>query len=469
MRRVWWLSVLLAVGCVRSPCPDGGDFTVFYRDRDGDGYGTNVPVPRCFQPDDHVLIPGDCADRNADINPDGVEGCNGLDDDCDPETPELGFVFLDDERLTPEQAADRLEAGAEVQEIAVCGATFDTTTLGDHPGSLVIRGRSAEAPAVLLGRDATGSAAAVELRELTIEGQVQLVSTDTVVEAIALGSDETSATVGVSGGQVAAAGLAGRGWFVVEDATTVGVSMSSWQGVLDVRANDMVTLNGVSLAAPEGDEDQRVLRIRPTESSAVSWILTDVSATDGLVDLYGAGTWQNGANSGATLQLRPDGDIAFIDVTWTGSAPGTFHWLRPDTTEAVDVSGLDMNLDAGGVLAILTNAPLTLTAAEIINGDGGIQLQGDGSLTLAGGELSGHETAPALSTFRVPVVLDGTAVRDNSVDVTRYAAVLELGVADATFSEVTFADNAPAAVSHRGAVWDVQGLITGACDAGGCR
>jgi hypothetical protein len=57
----------------------------WYADTDGDGFGNPVgeTLEQCAQPDGHVLDATDCDDGNAEFNPDGVETCNEVDDDCD--------------------------------------------------------------------------------------------------------------------------------------------------------------------------------------------------------------------------------------------------------------------------------------------------------------------------------------------------------------------------------------------------
>jgi len=63
---------------------DEGLLTTYYADADGDGYGSDVSTTQaCSVPVGYVSIGGDCNDNNNSINPDAVEICNGVDDDCD--------------------------------------------------------------------------------------------------------------------------------------------------------------------------------------------------------------------------------------------------------------------------------------------------------------------------------------------------------------------------------------------------
>ncbi len=56
----------------------------WYGDGDGDGFGDPADtVALCDAPSGFVAQGGDCDDGDAAVNPDAVEACNGVDDDCD--------------------------------------------------------------------------------------------------------------------------------------------------------------------------------------------------------------------------------------------------------------------------------------------------------------------------------------------------------------------------------------------------
>lgn len=56
----------------------------WYADTDGDGYGDPESTSEeCNPPEGYVGVAEDCDDQNGDINPDGLEICDGLDNDCD--------------------------------------------------------------------------------------------------------------------------------------------------------------------------------------------------------------------------------------------------------------------------------------------------------------------------------------------------------------------------------------------------
>ena len=58
--------------------------SIFYADLDGDGFGDpNAPTAACAAPADHVADNSDCDDTNPNVNPNAVDICNNIDDDCD--------------------------------------------------------------------------------------------------------------------------------------------------------------------------------------------------------------------------------------------------------------------------------------------------------------------------------------------------------------------------------------------------
>ncbi len=69
---------------------DEGLKTTFYEDTDGDGCGNpHVAIEACSQPLGYVANNTDCDDTNATVNPGATEiKKNGLDDDCNPSTPD---------------------------------------------------------------------------------------------------------------------------------------------------------------------------------------------------------------------------------------------------------------------------------------------------------------------------------------------------------------------------------------------
>ena len=69
-------------------CPHPGPW---YQDADGDGYGDPDTAQDACQPPSGTVDNGDdCNDGNKHVNPEAVEACNEMDDDCDDEIDEEG-------------------------------------------------------------------------------------------------------------------------------------------------------------------------------------------------------------------------------------------------------------------------------------------------------------------------------------------------------------------------------------------
>ncbi len=71
---------------------EGFELIPYYFDNDGDGYGGSLVDSFCFQPDNYVLLGGDCVDTFSGINPGVEEIPNNLtDENCD------GIILIIDE------------------------------------------------------------------------------------------------------------------------------------------------------------------------------------------------------------------------------------------------------------------------------------------------------------------------------------------------------------------------------------
>jgi alpha-tubulin suppressor-like RCC1 family protein len=70
---------------------DEGVLLVFYKDKDGDGYGdVNDQTLACVQPTGYVSNSSDCNDNDPNVNPGKSELCDGKDNNCNGQTDE-GF------------------------------------------------------------------------------------------------------------------------------------------------------------------------------------------------------------------------------------------------------------------------------------------------------------------------------------------------------------------------------------------
>jgi len=78
-------------------CSGGEAPLTWYRDADGDGYGSDAePQAACDPPLGHSALGGDCDEGDPAVNPATPETCNGADDDCDFQVDESGAIWCND-------------------------------------------------------------------------------------------------------------------------------------------------------------------------------------------------------------------------------------------------------------------------------------------------------------------------------------------------------------------------------------
>ena len=71
------------------PCT-AAESQTYYADFDGDGYGTpELTAVDCVQPDRFIDNDLDCDDSDSRSNPEGIELCDGIDNDCNAATTEV--------------------------------------------------------------------------------------------------------------------------------------------------------------------------------------------------------------------------------------------------------------------------------------------------------------------------------------------------------------------------------------------
>jgi len=94
---------------------DADDARTVYADLDEDGFGDpGNPLDACEAPDGYLGDASDCDDGAASVNPDGVEVCNGVDDDCngavDDDAQGMSTWYADDDSDGYADPDDTLEA-----------------------------------------------------------------------------------------------------------------------------------------------------------------------------------------------------------------------------------------------------------------------------------------------------------------------------------------------------------------------
>ena len=120
---------------------DAVDAVIGYEDADGDGFGdAAVTEVACDLPPGFVADSTDCDDSDAAVNPSAEEVCNGVDDDCDPGTHELGdhdgdgYTLCDgdcdDEDLAVNPSAEEICDGVDND----CDPTTDEESDADGDG-----------------------------------------------------------------------------------------------------------------------------------------------------------------------------------------------------------------------------------------------------------------------------------------------------------------------------------------------
>jgi len=154
MSRRWTLALLWwAAGC-------GG------ADADGDGYPMGI----------------DCHDNDPKIHPDAVERCNGLNDDCDPTTPEGGTITVDDE-VTFDNLEEALAYAEEGSTVVLCGTIYPPTRIDT---SITLRGQRGAALTRFQGNG--------DGPVLTLRGE------DIIVEGITVSGGRNDEAIGEGGG-----------------------------------------------------------------------------------------------------------------------------------------------------------------------------------------------------------------------------------------------------------------------------
>jgi hypothetical protein len=97
---------------------EGMESTPLYRDEDGDGYGSTRSgvIVGCGAAPGYSARDGDCDDGSSIRNPGALEGCNGVDDDCD--------TRVDEDPTASFCPADQVCLGGRCRERPTCAAGY---------------------------------------------------------------------------------------------------------------------------------------------------------------------------------------------------------------------------------------------------------------------------------------------------------------------------------------------------------
>ena len=106
--------------------------TTFYEDRDGDGHGmATQTVQTCVLPAGFAASNTDCLDTDAAVSPDGLEICNGIDDDCDDLTDDADDSVDTSTGMEVYVDADGDGHGDASRPVWVCDVGDGTATRSD--------------------------------------------------------------------------------------------------------------------------------------------------------------------------------------------------------------------------------------------------------------------------------------------------------------------------------------------------
>ncbi len=106
---------------------------VWYADLDGDNYGDEgITIEACEQPENYAPNKWDCNESDASINPDAVEVCDAVDNDCDGQVDEASAE--DAQIWYPDRDGDGY--GDDANERRACEAPAGYTSVGGDCGDL---------------------------------------------------------------------------------------------------------------------------------------------------------------------------------------------------------------------------------------------------------------------------------------------------------------------------------------------
>jgi len=245
------------------------DATTYYIDADGDGFGAITYTEiSCDVPAGYVLDDTDCDDLDAGVNPEALEVCNGIDDDCDgdvswqEEDPDgdgipacLESLWLESSRTyhnDPTRSATygSLEAavllsdyGVESESAELYSSTISSELLNGY-GILVIYGQGYDGPLSADEQAALeewvfdggrlfylggwgGSSTCAMVSSLPDEFGIGCASSSYTWS----GTSSLSSTHPVADGVSTIIGLGGELWTVSEPATTLATT-SGWPTVV---------------------------------------------------------------------------------------------------------------------------------------------------------------------------------------------------------------------------------------------
>ncbi len=287
----------------------------WYPDADSDGYGSSSAsaTTACDAPTGYVSSADDCDDADDEVNPDGTEYCDGVDQDCDGD--EDGVVHY--QTITGSKTSLTSTWGSGTSSSPKSISQSSSGTIYVCPGTYYVA--------------VTSSATALEIEGL-------------------YGSDETFLSGGGSKRVVSASGDITLTGLTIQD----GYTSSSYGGNVYVNGAD-ATLSDVILQ----DGFAKWGAGAACRSGTLS--MTEVEITGGDAS-YGGGVYMSSCTGDATTALIYDNSATY--------GAGVYITASDLTLDDTDMSANDAD-SYGGAIAALSSSTVTITDTEITSNSGG--------------------------------------------------------------------------------------------------
>jgi hypothetical protein len=385
---------------------DEGVVPEWFLDEDGDGYGAGEPVEACQAPERHAALGGDCQDADASVHPGAAELCDGVDQDCDAETAEVGLASFEGEDVSALLDGLVLESpgtlyiceGSWTLDVTVESEVELVLDQADLAGRVEVRGWLGAEELPLQGELVCSSGrvdlSSGTLTEVDLSGGCHLEASGLVVEGEAPALVMSSASAHLIGGSVQGSQVKQGSVLVLEEGLLVGgVALGSEAtleclgttssdeqgfvgGTLDAQREGATLLatdcdfEDVELSwqgqsyAPGLDESLVCVAdgcFRPedtwtlggsseSEDAPVGEVFGDLIQVDVQARLDSFEVYAQGASSGCTIDFAvlsaPDRSGPWV-LEWSGSgALGSAKFWYPS-------GDVDLHLDPGAVYALV--------------------------------------------------------------------------------------------------------------------
>ena len=421
---------------------DAVDAGTWYPDADGDSYGDlSSPVTACEQPDGTLTYAGDCDDSDPDINPEGSETCDGVDQDCN------GLVDDDaTDALTWYVDADGDGYGDADSPVWSCTEPSGTTGVGGDcaDDDDTVNPEAEELCEDGIDNDCDGTAGDCRLVGSLAESAAASASWDgpaagdSLGYAIALlgdidGDGDGDAIVGAYGDD-SGGSAAGRAWLLYGGTTVGGAPLSAAPSLTGPTAGDFLGFSAAAVGDVDGD--------------GLADVFVGAQGDDTAADRAGAAwLWPGGSRALGTAGIDADGaaftgvsagDAAGYGVAAAGDLDGDgFADLLVGAKYAEDDAGrvyLVYGSSSAGAGGSLADADATFTGATggdrvgerfaMATGD----VDGDGLADLVLG--ANESAAGATRGGAVHVIAGGSS---------RFSGDVDLGTADTTLEGPLYA------------------------------